>query len=399
MKRQFFVIFLIIINNLNAQNDIKNFFCVDTIIKSEKILLKDISSGEIVFDINKEFIAYNLTTENKNIIPIGIYKKLNKSYIELNLIIPDSIKINEKSNIVNIRLSKNFIIVFYSNFYITFNINFNNSTANFNEITYLEREYGQFHLIKDSLIFCYKIYNSSGGEKVYLSKYNLFKKTPIKNIKPVFDCILLSHFSPNNWIDINENYIAFSQACDYNITIMNHDFEEISVLKREINEWKRLNKDTIALYNEKRPYQIIRDINNINSHNISKIEGVWWLNDKTLLVRYYLSENPNDIISNRYFDIYNVENNTNKLIYSNLKDGGVKLSVEDTTTKCNYYLLSWTNESFIANNSFIILKSTAPIDYFNKTLGDVFKEQNKYMKSNPPFTGIWIYKWNEKKNY
>ena len=45
-------------NNINAQNDIKDFFCVDTILKIDKILLKDISSREIVFEVKNDVIIF-----------------------------------------------------------------------------------------------------------------------------------------------------------------------------------------------------------------------------------------------------------------------------------------------------------------------------------------------------
>lgn len=398
MKIILIIFSVLLFNNINAQNDIKDFFCVDTILKMDKIFLKDISSREIVFEIKNDAIYFNLSSENKNNIPIGIYNKTKKSYFELGLNIPNNIPISERSNIINIRVSNKYIIIFYSKYYVTFNLNIEKLEANFEKITYLDKDYGQYYLIKDSIIFCYKVYNSSIGEKVYISKYNLFESHPVKHIEPKFDCILLSHFSPNHWIDINEKNIVFSQACDYSISILNHDFEIVSNVNRKISNWKRLNNDTVEIYNEKRPMQILKELSLTNSHKISKIEGVWWVNDKTFIVRYYLSENPNEPLSTRYFDIYKLKGNEYKLSYSDLKDGGIKLNVEEVTTKCNSYLLSWTNECFISNKQYIILKSTAPIEYFNRKLGEVFDEQSKYMKVKPPFTGIWIYKWNETKN-
>jgi hypothetical protein len=385
-------------NNINAQNDIKDFFCVDTILKIDKILLKDISSREIVFEVKNDVIIFNLSSENKNSIPIGIYNKTKKSYSEIDLNVPNNITISERSNIINIRVSNKRIIIFYSRYYLTFNLNIDKLEATYENITYLDKDYSQYYLIKDSIIFCYKVYNSSIGEKVYISKYNLFENRSIKHIEPKFDCILFSHFSPNHWIDINENSIVFSQACDYSISVLNHDFEVVSNINRKISNWKRLNDDTVEIYNNKRPMQILKDLSFINSHKASKIEGVWFINDTTFVVKYYLSENPDQPLSTRYFDIYILKDNVYKLDYSNLTDGGVKLNIDEITKKCNSYLLSWTNECLFSNNQFIILKSTVPIEYFNRKLGEVFNEQSNYMKSKPPYTGVWIYKWNETKN-
>lgn len=398
MKNKILIFAIFFANLAHSQSDIKELFCVDTILRVNNLLLKDIHSSGIAFGINNENIVFNLSSDDKNNIPIGFYDKTKKVYNETILKVPDSILIDERNNIVSIKKTNRYVIVFFTKYYITFNFSLEKLESSFRSITHFDKDFGQYYVKNDSLLFCYKSYNSFSGAKVYISKYKLFENTPIKHIEPNFDCIALSHFSPNHWIDVNDNYIALTQACDYKVTIYNHDLEPIKTINREITEWKRLNKDTIDIYNNKRPMQILKDLNFTNSHRISKVEGVWWLNEKTLLIRYYLSEDANLPLSPRYFDVYTFENNTYKLTYSKVIDGGVRLAVNETSTKCNHYLLSWTNECFISKNNYIIMKPTVAIDYFNRNLGDVLNEQSQVMKTKPPYTGIWIYKWNDEKN-
>ncbi len=397
MKIKILFALLIIASNALAQTDIKELFCVDTILKAKNILLQDTRFGNTVFDESEGQVVFNLSSDDKHETPVGIYHKTTHQYQEINLHIPKTITIDEKSSIKNIRLTKEYIVVFYHDFYFTFDINKEHTKAMFKSITYLNNDFENYFVTPDNYIICSLVYNRSIGEKVQIAKYKLFETEPVRHIEPAFDCIALSHFSPNHWVDVNEDYIAFTQACNYQTTIYNHDLKVVTTLNRNIPEWKPLNADTAKLFSDKTPSEIFKTLGPVNTNKISKVEGVWWLNKNTLMLRYYLSNVKEAPLPDHYWDIYHIENTKATLLDSNIKDGGIRLAINDTTTKCNYYLLSWTTECFIKNNTFITIKPTAPIPYFNRRLGDIFEEQNKYMKAKAPFSGIWIYEWNTKK--
>lgn len=394
MKIKLLTAVFFLVNCLSAQNDLKDIFCVDTMFKVDKIQLKDIKFGDIVFDELGNDVVFTLSTSDNMELPVGIYNTVNKSYREVLVYIPKIVQLSERSKIANIRLLKEYLIIFYQDFYVTYHFDIGNLAIKLKEVTKLKRNYFQYFISKDNTIIGSMVYNTSVGEKVYLSKYKLFDSEPLLHIEPQFDCISLSHFSPNHWVDVNDDYIAFSQACDYKIIIYNHDLKEITQLTRDVKDWKRLSKDSAEYFNTKTAGEILKALTKINMNKISKIEGVWWLNNKTLMVRYLLAKEP---ISERNWDIYRMDENRAILTNSDIKDGSVKLNVEDTTTKCNFYLLSWFNECFIKNNKIIMLKPTANITYFGRKLKDVFDEQNKYMKEKSPFSGMWIYECNEKK--
>lgn len=397
MKTKILIILLCIAGNLPAQTDIKELFCVDTILKADNILLKDTRFGNTVFDEFEGQLVFNLSSDDKQEMPIGIYHKTTHRYKEINLHIPKQTIIDEKNKICNIRLTKEYIFIFCFNFYLAFQIDKEHTKATFKSVTNLTRKFEHYYITADNYIICSTVYNTAIGEKVQIAKYRLFETEPVIHIEPAFDCIALSHFSPNNWVDINDEYIAFTQACNYQTTIYNHNLKVITTISRNIPEWKSLNADTAKLFNDKTPSEIFKTLGPLNTNKISKVEGVWWLNKNTLMLRYYLSNVKDAPLPDHYWDIYHIENTKAILLDSNIKDGGIKLEVNDTATKCNYYLLSWTNECFIKNNTFISIKPTAPVNYFNRRLGDIFEEQNKYMKAKAPFSGIWIYEWNNKK--
>jgi len=258
----------------------------------------------------------------------------------------------------------------------------------------------------DSTFISSFVYNTSlPQEKVIISKFKVNESEPQKSISPKFDCIEFSHFAPNHWIEIKEKYIAFSQACDYRINIYNHNLDLLDSIILMDTNWVKMNGDTLDglrkhLYGSD-PHYLIKKLNSFNN-KISKVEGVWFMNETDLLVRYYmpkLNQDSNSNLPQVFFDAYRIKQNNgasigHDIIFKRFMDGSDKLNVEDTVNRCNTYVLSWMHPSFFLKNYIIVLKPTGYIEYFNKPLREILKKQNESFMKSQPKTGLWIYKKN-----
>jgi hypothetical protein len=53
------------------------------------------------------------------------------------------------------------------------------------------------------------------------------------------------------------------------------------------------------------------------------------------------------------------------------------------------------HKTFFLKDYIIILKTTVDINYFNRPLREIIKEQNEVLLNTQPKTGLWIFKWDK----
>jgi hypothetical protein len=380
-------------------------FCLDTILVNQRIALKDLKGPNIVFTQFKKGIIHTNSIKVKNTVPITILDT-NLNLTEITLKIPDSIDIDNRNGIFGIGVGEKNLFLFYGTFYFLFDFSVEKKIASFKQIVNLNRTYNNYYVLNDSTFISTFLYNTSlPQDKVIISKFLANKTEPIKSVYPNFDCIEFSHFAPNHWFEINEKYIAFSQTCEYKITIFDLDLNVVDSIIKFEPKWSKINQDTLKNLRENKnannPHYIIKHLGSIN-HKISKVVGVWLLNGNKLFVRYQMPKENNDTFEppQIYFDVYQLIQKEDrfvdhKTLSVNIKDGNKRLNVADTVQKCNTYLLTWMHKTFFLKDYIIILKTTVDINYFNRPLREIIKEQNEVLLNTQPKTGLWIFKWDK----
>lgn len=378
-----------------SQSDIKEILCIEDVIQLDSISMPypyflaansvAYSDGHVYFIERFNDKSYKLHT--------NLFSNTKSIFGSKTLHLLDSIKIDPKHVILKLEVKGDAVYVFYQNFYVCFGL----SSSHCIGIFYLDRNYEYFYVYNDYIIAAHT-YNSSElplKNRVYLSRIKLFESRPDKLVYPKFDCVELSHFRPYNWVSCNDTYCIISNACKYEITIYNHELEEINSIDRTIPGWNKLNIDSLRTNKITTSDKILKYLSGTNTNSISKVEGVWLTADNKILVRYYTNnETSKGVLPIRYFDIYNIDQRSKlfTLNKKNLIDGGLKLNVIDTIQPCNSYLLSWAESFNVIGNYICIVKPYYINKYFGITLNDVFRLNKELMKIGPPKNTLWLYK-------
>lgn len=398
MKLSIFVILSIIPIKWSFSQDIKSKFFLENIYLAKNIALNEIRVGRpLKLTQFGSYIIYYSPDKNNRINQLTF---LDTGYnaTDIKCILPDSIDVDYRSIVHNISITASCIFIFYYNGYILFNYNLNKRSAVFIKRVNLTKKYNNYYLQNDSILICSQLYNTGNTTNdVYVSKYIVGDSYPVKTVYPKFDCIELSHFQPNHWLDISSSGVFLSMACSYKIYWYNHDLVLVDSLERNITGWDNILSDTVykSIKGNSNPHAVISKLSYINDYKGSKVEGVWGMGDIVLL-RYCLHSQGEDsfTIAQRYYDIYKLDRRTSHfmLLDTCLMDAGLKLQMEDTVTRYNTYLMSWNYNSFFLNNHLVIVKPTADISYLNSTLRHIFRKQKEYFEKKKPYVGLWFFR-------
>lgn len=239
--------------------------------------------------------------------------------------------------------------------------------------------YSYINLLSNNILFLGKCYNSEtfeGAGRTIIQTYSLNDKIFINNKKFIFDDIRFSNYSGNHWIDASENRVLTSNTLSYDLTIYDKNFNLLTKINRKINNWnwvdtiklKKLSK-TIPLHNPK----LFMDSVNKMEKEASRLEGAYFINDTTILVRYIPGKNLNSKRQTRYYDIWQQKNNTFELMYSDLEDSFPEKS--ETISNETVPLDFRNNIVYFSNNRAITLDP----DFFSKTYGKKGGSDLKYI--------------------
>ena len=102
-------------------------------------------------------------------------------------------------------------------------------------------------------------------------------------------------------------------------------------------------------------------------------------------------------LKNRYWDLYEIKNDSVYLKQPNLEDVRFPLNMQQNVTKNNSDLWTWNYINEIGSDKVVILTPSAPNSYIGKTLLESKLNEEEYFKINEPKVGVWIYKFKNSK--
>lgn len=264
----------------------------------------------------------------------------------------------------------------------------------------IPESYNYLYINNENHIIGGRIYNRDKNDhekNSIIHSYRLKEDTLIKetSFNPPFDNVEFSHFSPSDWIATNGTEIAISQTTSYQIDIFDTSGKHKYVITQQKPEWvfmdskklKRLRKNLP----EHQPGILIDSLKYDNDKLISRIEGVWFVNDKLLALRYYIV----DTISKkrlRYFDLYEIRESEAILSKRELIDFKFPVDIHKLVTKDNYDMMTWNYLNFIGSNEIVILRNYTPVTYLGKEWTEGKKEEEKYYNEHDPIMSLLIFK-------
>ncbi|MDQ3073127.1 MAG: hypothetical protein M3Q97_07695 [Bacteroidota bacterium] len=262
----------------------------------------------------------------------------------------------------------------------------------------ISRTYNFLHISGDYLVMgdCYFYNPKDQANTTAISVYNLRKNKSQKEIHPEFDHIEFSRFAPNHWISACSDKILFSNTSDYKITIYNMDLKPVDSFTRQLEGWVRMPEQKLQYLRAVIPQQetgmFFDSFSVYNDHLISRVEGAWFLNDTTILVRYY----KYDSTANRklrYFDVYRQRKGVWTLTTSDIIDCPAKIDVEKVVSKANAELMSWNYYTEMGSGKIAVFRGYADIAYLGGTWKEIKISELDYYKENDPLWAIFIYRF------
>jgi hypothetical protein len=389
--------------------EIKNHFKLDTLINLNLETNNNIN-------INQNL----LLSGNSNLILVHYYSRIKTDSFLFCVINKNGFKVKNfravsselKNEIYSsepsaISVNKDFIVLSYFKkiAFFRFVLNNNKEIENilFHKIFNVPETFKFLEFRNDTDLLCGRIYNRSrknSKENTIIQRYTVSNDSIKLHVtfNPEFENVEFSHFSPNHWISSNNKLIVVSQTTEYKLSFFDYSgnflFNHIDTKPN----WVKLNEERIKKIRSSVPINyaalLIDSLREVNDKLISRIEGVWFLNNDSLVVRYYIF----DCISNmriRYFDVFKLYNSKLELIYSDLQDGKFPLAINEIVSKSNYDILSWNYMNYIGRNQILMLKNYAPINYLNRSWLEIKKEEENYYKENDPIPSLLIFNYNK----
>jgi hypothetical protein len=303
-----------------------------------------------------------------------------------------------------IAANSNYIFVVYFKILATFKIIKNSNTIvgiEFYKSLNIPESYNYLSVNESNEIVGANIYNRSKSNQeqnslVHIYRFNDDKLEKQVSFNPKFNNVEFSHFNPHHWISDNSKYIACSQTTTYEVNIYDKNGNWKYRFDCKKSGWVEMDKKTMNKFKETIPDNfpgiLIDSLSKYNDKFISRIEGVWFINEDSLLVRYYMYDSISKL-KIRYFDLYKVNDGSAILLAENMIDGKFPIDIYKIVTKTNFDMLTWNYSNLISNNEIIITKNFAPIShYLGRAWTDIKKEEEQFYKNNDPLFSIIIFK-------
>ncbi len=394
--------------NLSYSQEIGDIFTLDTIVGITDLPIKNINPNfNSKITSNKSFYIVHTFTRYKTdefcFTLIDKTKKTYKHFISQSKELKNRIYSSEAHTIA---ANDNFIFVVYFNLLATFKIVKTNNAVNridFYKFFTIPESYNYLSANESNEIFGANFYNRSKNKhelNSLLHAYKLIDTNLINEwaITPRFKNIEFSYFSPNHWLSNSGKYIVSSQTTSYDLDVYNIEGKFKYRFNAKKVNWVEMDDKAIKKIRETIPSnfpgKLIDSLKRYNDKQISRIEGVWFINEDSLLVRYYLYDSLSKL-KIRYFDLYHINDDSATLLVGNLVDGRFPVNINKIITKNNFDMLSWNHENLIANNEIVIVKNYAPISNFvGKPWREVKKEEEDFYEKNAPIFTLIIFKLN-----
>jgi hypothetical protein len=217
------------------------------------------------------------------------------------------------------------------------------------------------------------------------------KKLEIKNIE-------FSSFPQSKWIDFTNHYTGISQTTDYKIDIYDSDFNKNSTIERNIPGWHHFSDSVMFSLRKQIPRKylgVLLDSLKKSNELCSRVEGINFVNDSILVVRYIIGGREN-IVARKY-DIWKKNSLGWYLSWHDLLDRKVDSSI--VCTKTNYPLFgAFTSYAITSDFKHLVgIRVNPPPFHFNYPYQESYRNIDNYFRTHPPEYFIYQYSINEKK--
>lgn len=275
------------------------------------------------------------------------------------------------------------------------------ATSKTNELNILQliktEQSCEYLKLTSKFLFGGNLYKRKEGSKSAMiykySRNNLSKSADRFNFD--YPCIEFSYFQPNHWIEIDENYIFIAHTCDYKIDLYDLNFQHISQTNIIKKNWVNMDKTTLERLINKipvtNPVNMIDSLSSYNDKKISRVIGLWKLNENQLCVGWYNFDSSSNR-TKKFLDILEIKNNKLIPIKEDLYDQAIFRKDSSLVLKEEYPIMYWNYNSEISNNFIIVFRNTADIDYINTTWKSINENEKKYYKLHNPIPALFIYR-------
>lgn len=382
-----------------SQIDITTCIKLDTIISSGiKIDYKDVHPSDVIMKIYKDdvWLFYPNWADNDSIHFVKINLKSHKRE-KINLYFPSASFKTPNPNIKSFDLNDSALaIIFTNNSFAYFTIK--KSNFEFSFIEPLSFSYNQIFVLNKNQVLITNLYNTHPYGNPDISVINLYdciKKKLVKIIKPNFTAIPFSHFAPNNWLDVNDTKIIFTQTSTYDATCYDFKLNKTSNYSFKEKNWTFADTTYIKGLCSVKPRINAKDLIEMLSpmeDSVSRIEAVYWIGKDKLLVRKIPANNKLNG-RQRFYDILELDK-SNKWIKRNENITDKKIHDNEVCSKSNFPIKSVEYKNDFTDKYFVKL-STRFYNYeYGKTFDELKKKEESALGKKEPELFIEIFNCN-----
>lgn len=220
-----------------------------------------------------------------------------------------------------------------------------------------------------------------------------------KNLILTMPGIEFSHFDPRHWIDALPGKMLVAQTLAYDIAVLDSALAETGRIRREVPGWKQMDTAKLREIASSVPrFQakaLIEELEPFHNGKISRVDGAWFINDTSVLVRYYMPvKTPGFMKYEYYYDVWVKKQDTWSIQNQDLTDNDTHLAADAgrMISKQEVPVLGWANPVCMKENTIITLRTMPDVLPYNKTPDQLRKEEASYYKLKNPLLGVCIYK-------
>jgi len=387
-----FYLFILLSNSLFSQK-IQELVSPDTLINTSIKVESTWEKPVTAFYDNKIWIYQPLWDGNDSVLFIR-YDLKKHSFDSIVGFVPNLFLRIKNPRVNTLSINDSYCVLTYLNALVVFNMK--NNRLEFNKISPLNETYSYSDIHGDSIFFG-KVFNYhplDEANKTAFVIYDIKKDVFLNYVNPEFENIEFSNFFGYHWIDSKKDKIIFSQTTSYKISVFTSDFKKVNEISRpSVKNWVSFNNKVMERFRKKISPDNVKDL--IDSllpyhQTVSRVEGVYFCNDSTIMVRY-IPANHVKKNNQRNYDFWRFKKNKWVLLYSDFQDQDI---VDNSTVinKNNYSLEGYNFNSYFYGEYLIQVRASVPIYPFGKTLKKYNQEVEKYLSRNNPEIVIAVFK-------
>lgn len=377
-----------------------DFYRLDTVVFNRK--LNGINPrSSTVSTCNATHLFYLNKSRNKATDTLTAYRNdlTTKEAIALRLKIPGYSSLSSRYDIVELTANERYLGVALSDRIELFDLQKgigSNGLLTHAKTIALSKEYTFYKIVDNRTIIlgdCYNYSKKSNKPQTELAVLDIASGKVQKEVTGIdFKAIEFTHFNPKHFIDASNDCIAFAQTARYEITLFDRSLNKADVIKRSVANWKEI--DNFLLDNIRESFDpnnivpIIDTLSYYDDHDLSRLEGIWFMGDNRLMVRYTMNI---DGKKNRYYDVYAKNGKDWALKDSNILEIRIPVSVNDTITKDNFLIWPSNYHTVIHENGIVMIRNYADIPYLSDTWKNIYKKEQDYYEANEPIYSIFYY--------